>query len=45
MLLLETKTKYGTISAIACIEGERYYFLIDRFGTVSMLPADVLESA
>jgi len=45
MIMLGTKTKYGTVSGITCKGGERYYFLIDRFGTVSLLPADMLESA
>jgi hypothetical protein len=44
MLLIGTKTKYGKVSGITCKEGERYYFLIDKYGTVSLLPADLLET-
>lgn len=35
----------GRIEAIASISGERYYFLIDKQGNVSMLPADVIEQS
>ena len=44
MLLIGTKTKYGKVSGITCKGGERYYFLIDKYGTVSLLPADLIES-
>ena len=45
MVMLGTKTKFGTVSGITCKEGERYYFLIDEVGTVSLMPADVIENA
>lgn len=35
---------FGTISAVAYISCERYYFLLNRYGIVSMMPADVVES-
>jgi hypothetical protein len=36
---------WGKIGAIGFVKGERYYFLIDREGSVSMMPADVVERA
>ena len=41
---IETKTKWGKISAILMKEGERYYMLLDKKGVVSLLPADVVEN-
>lgn len=35
---------WGEIGAVGCIHGERYYWLIDCHGTVSMMPADVVEA-
>jgi len=37
-LLIGTKTKWGTLECVACIEGERYYFMINKHGDVSMMP-------
>lgn len=34
---------YGKIAAIGWLQGERYYWLIDKYGTVSMMPAFVVE--
>lgn len=34
---------YGTVEAIGLLSGERYYWLIDKHGVVSMMPADVVE--
>jgi hypothetical protein len=34
---------YGKIGAVGLLQGERYYWLIDKHGTVSMMPADVIE--
>ncbi len=44
MKKLNTKTKFGKIKAIANLSGERYYFMIDKYGTVSMMPACVIEN-
>jgi hypothetical protein len=43
MISLGTRTKFGKVSAIGFISGERYYFLINKFGVVSMMPAAVIE--
>lgn len=34
---------YGKISAVGITGGERYYWLIDEDGTVSMMPWFVIE--
>jgi hypothetical protein len=44
MLMLGAMTKFGKVSAITFTGGERYYFLIDKFGTVSFLPSDLVEA-
>lgn len=46
LLLLGTKTRWGTVAAVGCSSGaipERYYWLIDGYGVVHMLPSDVVE--
>jgi hypothetical protein len=44
MLNIDDKIEpYGRIKAIGFIGGERYYWLIDKSATVSMLPASFLE--
>jgi hypothetical protein len=41
-LTIGTKIRgYGTIEAIAWL-GERYYFLINKYGVVSMIPEFIL---
>ena len=40
---INSKTKWGKVVAIKLIDGERYYFMIDKYKTVSMIPADVVE--
>jgi hypothetical protein len=40
---LEAKTRWGRVVAIGFIGGERYYWMISRWGTVSMMPAFVVE--
>jgi len=41
------KTKWGVISAVGWLGeyplGERYYWMVGKHGTVSMMPADVVE--
>ena len=34
--------EYGKVGAVACIQGERYYFMV-RGNLVSMIPAFMLE--
>ena len=41
-LLLGTKTRWGKIVAVGYV-GERYYWMIDKHGTVSMMPAISVE--
>ena len=43
MLKLGSKTKYGKVVGVTFTGGERYYFLMGKGGTISLLPADVLE--
>jgi len=43
MLCLGDKTRWGVVSMIAILSGERYYWMIDKHGTVSMMPAIVVE--
>ena len=43
MKLIGTKTKFGEISAILWI-GERYYICTDEKGTVSLIPASIIEN-
>ena len=43
-LPLGTETKYGRIEMIGTTGGERYYWMIDKKGTVSMIPASVVEA-
>ena len=43
MLKIGTKTKWGKVAMIRTIEKERYYFMIDKYGGVAMMPADVVE--
>ena len=44
ILSLDSQTKWGRIAAIAWISGERYYFMIDKNGSVAMMPALVVET-
>ncbi len=34
---------WGKVSAVGFTGGERYYWLIDEHGTVSMMPASLIE--
>ena len=42
IMSLGTQTDFGIIVAVGWV-GERYYWLIDRHGVVSMMPACVVE--
>jgi len=35
---------WGKVAAVGYISGERYYWLVDKRGSVSMMPADTVES-
>ncbi len=41
---LETKLKQGTVCGVQYMERERYYFLINKVGTVSYMPASIIEA-
>lgn len=43
LLPLGTMTKWGRVGAVGLTRGERYYWLVSENGTVSMMPADVVE--
>jgi hypothetical protein len=46
-LAIGTRTQWGRIQAVGVLGGrprERYYWMIDKHGTVSMMPASVVES-
>lgn len=42
-LPLGTPTRWGPISAVGTTGGERYYWMVDADGCVSMMPTDVVE--
>ena len=42
-LRLGTVTEWGKIDMVGVTGGERYYWMTDKRGVVSMLPADVVE--
>jgi hypothetical protein len=42
-LSLGTKTPWGTVQAVALTGGERYYWMQDRSGVISMMPWFVVE--
>lgn len=44
-LPIDTKTPWGPIGAVGVVGGERYYWMIDKHGVVSMMPACVVEEA
>ena len=43
ILPLGTATAWGKTTAIGFIENERYYWMIDEDGSISMMPAMVVE--
>jgi len=43
LIPLGTKTRFGVVSMIGNLHGERYYWMIDKHKSVSMIPADVVE--
>jgi hypothetical protein len=45
MIPIGSETQWGTVHAVGMIDGERYYWMIDRQGTVSMIPASTLEES
>ncbi len=42
MIPLGARTRWGIVTAVAWL-GERYYFFVDKYGVISMLPACVVE--
>lgn len=43
-LPLGTRTEWGTIEMVGFTGGERYYWMRDGDGTVSMIPAFMVEA-
>lgn len=41
---LGSKTKFGIVSMIGNLTGERYYWSIDKHKSVNMMPANVVEN-
>lgn len=44
IIVIGTKTKWGTIKAVGYV-GERYYWIIDKYNVVSMIPASTVENS
>ena len=44
-LPLGTETPFGKVQAVGITGGERYYWLIAQDGSVSMMPAFIIEKA
>ena len=42
-LPIGTKTQWGKIEAIGITGGERYYWMVDKYGCVAMIPAFMVE--
>ncbi len=38
-----TETEFGTVEGMRTQDGERFYFIKDAQGTVSLMPASVIE--
>jgi hypothetical protein len=43
MLKIGQMTRFGKIGAIGCREGERYYMMVDKHGSVSLIPGSIME--
>ena len=44
ILQLGSDTQWGKIIAVGIIEGERYYWMLDKSGTISMMPDFMVEN-
>lgn len=44
LLAIGTQTHWGEIVAVQWV-GERYYFIMDQLGGVSMMPSDIVEQS
>jgi len=42
-LALGTQTKWGKIEMVGITGGERYYWMLDKYKCVSMIPAFMVE--
>jgi hypothetical protein len=36
---------YGVIGMVAWLQGERYYGIVDKFGSVALMPAVLIEES
>ena len=43
LLMVGTRTKWGRVSAVGTVEGERYYWITDKHLSVAMMPAVMVE--
>ena len=41
---LGTMTRWGRVVMVGWV-GERYYWMVDKHGSVAMMPADIVEAA
>lgn len=44
LIPIGSKTRFGTVQSVSLINGERYYYMINDKGTVSMMPAMIVEN-
>ena len=44
ILPLGTKTEWGKIEMVGITGGERYYWMIDKYKCISMIPAFIVEN-
>lgn len=42
-LSLGTQTQWGNVAMIGVLSGERYYWMVDKHGSVAMMPASTVE--
>ena len=43
MLRIGTRTRWGEIASVGITRGERYYWMVSKHGTVSMMPVGIVE--
>lgn len=42
MVMIGAKTRWGVVAAVGWV-GERYYWMVQPDGSISMMPADMVE--
>jgi hypothetical protein len=43
MLKMDQNTRWGKVVGIGIRAGERYYFFLDKYGMVALIPASIVE--